>query len=121
MSTLARVGAIAFVAIAITMTAMEMRDARKSAPEHMAAVPIAKDADPLRGELMRCQTIGQAGASDPDCLRAWAENRRRFLAPDARPQERLPDQAGAAADVARQDRQEPVATTSTAPILETEH
>lgn len=120
MSTLARIGAIAFVAIAITMTAIEMRDARKPVPEHVAAVPIANDADPLRGELIRCQTIGQAGASDPDCLRAWAENRRRFLAPGARPQRRLPDQAEAAADVATLARREPVATTSTVPILETE-
>ncbi|MEP7008066.1 MAG: putative entry exclusion protein TrbK-alt [Sphingomonas bacterium] len=120
MSTLTRIGAIAFAAIAITMTAIEMRDAGNPAPEHAAAVPIANDADPLHGELIRCQMIGQAGASDSDCLRAWAENRRRFLAPGARPQQRLPDQAEAAAEVARQARREPVATTSTAPILETE-
>ena len=41
-------------------------------------------------ELFRCQALGQGGASDPDCLRAWAENRRRFLAPGARPEARLP-------------------------------
>ena len=82
---LARRGAIAFVAVAITMTAFEMRDA----PHHSDAVEtnetVAELADPLRAELIRCQAIGQAGASDGACLRAWAENRRRFLAPGARP------------------------------------
>ena len=47
--------------------------------------------DPLRDELIRCQVLGEAGPRDPACLRAWAENRNRFLAPGARPTERLPD------------------------------
>src|SRR3546814_3630648 len=48
---------------------------------------------PLLIELRRCQSLGQVGASDPDCLRAWAENRRRFLAPGARPAARIADGA----------------------------
>src|SRR3546814_11294166 len=47
--------------------------------------------DPLRDELIRCQALGEAGPRDPACLRAWAENRNRFLAPGARPAERLPE------------------------------
>lgn len=42
-------------------------------------------ADPLQAEFARCQALGEAGAHDPACLAAWAENRRRFLAPDRRP------------------------------------
>ena len=42
-------------------------------------------ADPLQTEFARCQALGEAGAHDPACLAAWAENRRRFLAPDRRP------------------------------------
>ena len=42
-------------------------------------------ADPLQAEFARCQGLGEAGAHDPACLAAWAENRRRFLAPDRRP------------------------------------
>ncbi|MER8421093.1 putative entry exclusion protein TrbK-alt [Mesorhizobium sp. M1329] len=38
-------------------------------------------ADPLRGELIRCRDLGEAGTRDSACLRIWAENRRRFLAP----------------------------------------
>ena len=90
---LARIGAIIFVAIAITMTAIEM--ARAPEPMREAAAPVAETpaTDPLLIELRRCQSIGAAGASDPDCLRAWAENRRRFLAPGARPAARIADGA----------------------------
>ncbi|MER9585359.1 putative entry exclusion protein TrbK-alt [Mesorhizobium sp. M0276] len=38
-------------------------------------------ADPLRGELIRCQALGEAGTRDSRCLSIWAENRRRFLTP----------------------------------------
>ena len=81
----ARIGAIAFVAIAITMTAIEL--ARAPEPMREATTPVAETpaTDPLLIELRRCQSLGASGASDPDCLRAWAENRRRFLAPGARP------------------------------------
>ena len=90
---LARIGAIVFVAIAITMTAIEL--ARAPEPMREAAAPVAETpaTDPLLIELRRCQSLGQAGASDPACLRAWAENRRRFLAPSARPAARIVDGA----------------------------
>ena len=87
---LARVGAIVFVAVAITATAIEMT--RKEPPaENTASRPVAVSSDPLRAELIRCQELGETGPRDPACLRAWAENRRRFLAPGARPMEPLPD------------------------------
>ena len=91
---LARIGAIVFVAIAITMTAIEM--ARAPGPpreEPPAVADISAATDPLLIELRRCQALGAAGASDTDCLRAWAENRRRFLAPGARPAARIADGA----------------------------
>lgn len=91
---LARIGAVIFIAIAITMTAIEM----SRAPEPARAEPGAvaeTSADPLLIELRRCQSLGAAGASDPDCLRAWGENRRRFLAPGARPAARIADDASA--------------------------
>lgn len=88
---LARLGAVVFVAVAITATAIEMsrkEETPEAWPSGRAAVTAA---DPLRDELMRCQSLGEAGPRDPGCLRAWAENRNRFLAPGARPAERLPD------------------------------
>ncbi len=90
MKLLARIGAVASVALALIGTAITMRDKPKAATEEARPVMPAAD-DPLLAELVRCQSIGQAGADDPACLRAWAENRRRFLAPGARPEARLSD------------------------------
>lgn len=90
-TTLARLGAIAFVAVAATATAIEMTR-KENAPLDRSVDPVGPEsADPLRAELIRCSEIGEAGPRDPSCLRAWAENRRRFLAPGARPAERLPE------------------------------
>ena len=81
---LARIGAIVFVAIAITMTAIEM----SRAPEQPREEPVAEvelaATDPLLAELRRCQGLGATGAQDRDCLAAWAENRRRFFDGSAR-------------------------------------
>jgi conjugative transfer region protein TrbK len=88
---LARLGAVVFVAVAITATAIEM-SRKEEAPEAWpSGRPAVTAADPLRDELIRCQALGEAGPRDPACLRAWAENRNRFLAPGARPAERLPE------------------------------
>lgn len=88
---LARIGAIIFVAIAITMTTIEMSRAPEPPREERVAPVAANETDPLLIELRRCQALGAAGADDRDCLRAWAENRRRFLAPGARPMARIDD------------------------------
>ena len=75
---LARLGAVVFVAIALTVTAIDM--ARKDEPSAPPAAPAFQPpADPLRETLRRCQRLGEAAASDADCLAAWAESRDRFL------------------------------------------
>ncbi len=74
---LARLGAIVFVAIAITATAIEMtrkEDAPASPPRLLQP-----DRDPLREGQHRCQQLGQKAADDTECLRVWAETRDRFL------------------------------------------
>ena len=77
--TLARVGAIVFVAVAITATAIEM-NRKDVAPDVLVTQGRSVTApDPLAVELLRCSEIGEAGTRDPNCLKAWAENRRRFL------------------------------------------
>ena len=95
---MARIGAIIFVAIAITMTAIQLREAPKTGAEPELVMIDEPDADPLRAELVRCSGIGEAGASDPACLQAWVENRRRFLAPGARPKERMPAPSSGASE-----------------------
>ena len=75
---LARLGAVIFVAIAITATVIEM--SRKDEPLPARPAPtLQPSADPLRQSLRRCQRLGEAAVSDPACLSAWAESRDRFL------------------------------------------
>ena len=88
---LARLGAVVFVTVAITATAIEMNRKEEVREAWPAGRTTQAQGDPLHDELIRCQTLGEAGPRDPACLRAWAENRNRFLAPSARPVERLPD------------------------------
>jgi len=88
---IARLGAVVFVAVAITATAIEMSRKEDSPESWPSGRDAATQADPLRDELIRCQGLGEAGPRDPACLRAWSENRNRFLAPGARPAEGPPD------------------------------
>ncbi|MGH6760341.1 MAG: putative entry exclusion protein TrbK-alt [Phyllobacterium sp.] len=116
---LARLGAVVFVAVAITATAIEM-SRKEEAPEAWPSGRTTQvQADPLREELIRCQFLGEAGPRDPACLRAWAENRNRFLAPGARPAERLPDVPPAPRDslTPQERRSDPPALTPATPIV----
>ena len=87
---LARIGAVVFVAVAITATAIEMTRKETTPERWPSGRTVEAPADPLRDALVRCQALGEEGPRDPECRLAWAENRRRFLAPGARPLERLP-------------------------------
>jgi conjugative transfer region protein TrbK len=72
----------AIVAGAVALAVTEERAGRPGpAPAPVRTLPV----DPLAAEFARCQALGEAGAHDAGCLAAWAENRRRFLAPDRRP------------------------------------
>jgi conjugative transfer region protein TrbK len=75
----ARIGAIVFVAVAITATALEMT--RKEEAPAAAAVRQVQDTpvDPMRAAQRRCQLLGEAAGRDAECLRIWAETRDRFL------------------------------------------
>ena len=79
---LARIGAIAFVTLAIVASAIEM-NRKEDAPEVFAgAAKVQTGPDPLAAELGRCSGLGEAGPRDPSCLATWAVNRRRFLGDD---------------------------------------
>lgn len=75
---LARLGAGAFVAIALTMTALQLRE------EPVRTVPeintvIDGEGDPLAAMLRDGAAMGERALEVPACRAAWAENRRRFL------------------------------------------
>ncbi|ATE66826.1 putative entry exclusion protein TrbK-alt [Rhizorhabdus dicambivorans] len=107
----ARIGAIAFVAVAITMTALQLREERK--PDRTEIVTVSDpDGDPLPEMLRLCSELGELAETTNECRQAWAENRRRFLAPGARPKERFP-QAGPIIDSSGQPSQsQPVVVSS---------
>ncbi len=75
---LARAGAIAFVALAITMTALELREE----PKVMRLSPdayVQGGEDPLPAKLSACAALGEGALASADCRAAWLENRHRFL------------------------------------------
>ncbi|MBA4306887.1 MAG: hypothetical protein C0429_09145 [Sphingopyxis sp.] len=75
--TIARIGAAGFVVTALALSLVQLNEPASTATQ---TVFVADDGiDPLRAELRRCRSIGQAAASDTLCLRAWAEQRSRFF------------------------------------------
>lgn len=73
----ARIGAVAFVAIALTMTALSLREERPPPDETITV--FEPDGDPLPAQLKACNAMGELALSSPDCRAAWAQKRRRFL------------------------------------------
>ena len=75
---LARIGAVVFVAIAITATVIDMT--RQEEPRPVSSPPaLQPPTDPLRATLRRCQQLGEAASNEVECLSAWAQSRDRFL------------------------------------------
>lgn len=74
----ARVGAGAFVAIAITMAVLELRE--EPAPPQAEIVTLPDDSsDDAKATLAYCTELGLEAASVDICTEAWAAERRRFL------------------------------------------
>lgn len=74
----ARIGAGAFVAVALTMSLLQLREERpEPLPESITVWE--PDGDPLPAQLRACSDMGELALSSPDCRAAWAEKRRRFL------------------------------------------
>ena len=76
--TFARLGAIVFVAVAITATVIELTDKQERSPTSPVRL-IPSDSDPLREGQRRCQQLGQEALEDAACLRVWSQTRNRFL------------------------------------------
>jgi conjugative transfer region protein TrbK len=74
----ARVGAGAFVAIAITMAVLELRE--EPAPPQVEIVTVPDESgDDAKATLAFCSELGLEAASVDVCTEAWAAERRRFL------------------------------------------
>jgi conjugative transfer region protein TrbK len=77
--TLARFGAVAFVAVAFTATAIELTRKDEVTEIRTVSRPHVSDPGPLRAALRHCRDMGEAASRDASCLKAWSENRDRFL------------------------------------------
>lgn len=78
----ARIGAGAFVAVALTMAVLQLREEPASHEPEIITV-WEPDGDPLPAQLRACSAMGEQAVSSPDCRAAWAEKRRRFLGIEA--------------------------------------
>jgi conjugative transfer region protein TrbK len=78
----ARIGAGAFVAVALTMTVLDLREEPRVPSPEITTV-FETDGDPLPAQLKACAAMGELALSNPDCRAAWAEKRRRFLGVEA--------------------------------------
>lgn len=74
----ARIAAGAFVAVALTMTVLTLREEREVVQSEVVTIH-EPDSDPLPGQLKACAAMGELALSAPDCRAAWAEQRQRFL------------------------------------------
>lgn len=74
----ARIGAGVFIAIALTMTTLSLREEPETPPAEENTV-WEPDGDHLPATLRACSAMGEQALSSPDCRAAWAEKRRRFL------------------------------------------
>jgi conjugative transfer region protein TrbK len=70
--------AIGLAVLAIVLAALMATPAPSVPPAPRNVAPAGAAAAP-DAALARCQALGEAGARDPQCLAAWAANRRRFL------------------------------------------
>lgn len=77
--TLARFGAVAFVAVAITVAVIELTRTDDATEIRTVSRPLVGDPGSLRATLRHCRDMGEAAGRDASCLKAWAENRDRFL------------------------------------------
>lgn len=99
-SLLLRAATLALVAAAIALAVNQSRH-----DDENAVLPAAVLVDPLAAELARCRTITpEQNAADGTCRRAWAENRRRFIAPSSSRPDTLINDPAAAGLVKSQDR-----------------
>ncbi len=86
----ARIGAGAFVAVALTLSVLQLREERPEPLPEVITV-FEPDGDPLPAQLRACAAMGELALSSSDCRSAWAEKRRRFLGIESKVAEPVAD------------------------------
>lgn len=81
--SLMRFAAIAF---AVAVVIIAIGEVSRTDNASRGVTPAAMNNDPLASDLARCRDItAEQMAADDTCRRVWAENRRRFFAPNSKP------------------------------------
>ncbi len=76
------------IAVVIAATVIAIGEATRTDDASRDVAPGATTSDPLAADLARCRDVtAERLAADDTCRRVWAENRRRFFAPNNKPAE----------------------------------
>lgn len=75
----------AVIAVAVAVMIIAIGEASRTADGSRTVAPSATTNDPLAADLARCRDVTpEQIAADDTCRRVWAENRRRFFAPNSK-------------------------------------
>lgn len=70
------------IAVVVAATIIAIGEASRTDDGSRDVAPAAMKNDPLAADLARCRDVtAEQLAADDTCRRVWAENRRRFFAP----------------------------------------
>jgi len=76
-----RLVAVGLVVLIIVAASLHLRHVTRDVAVLDLGPPGSRDR--LAAALARCQALGMKADGDPACKAVWAENRKRFFAPDA--------------------------------------
>lgn len=76
------------IAVVVAATIIAIGEASRTDDASRDVAPPATKSDPMAADLARCRDVtAEQLSADDTCRRVWAENRRRFFAPNNKPAE----------------------------------
>jgi conjugative transfer region protein TrbK len=76
------------IAVVVAAIIIAIGEASRTDDASRDVAPAATKGDPLAADITRCRDVtAEQLAADDNCRRVWAENRRRFFAPNNKPAE----------------------------------
>lgn len=76
------------IAVVVAATIIAIGEASRTDDASRTVAPSATTSDPMAADLARCRDVtAEQLSADDTCRRVWAENRRRFFAPNNKPAE----------------------------------
>lgn len=76
------------IAVVVAATIIAIGEASRTSDASRDVAPPPTKSDQMAADLARCRSVtAEQLAADDTCRRVWAENRRRFFAPNNKPAE----------------------------------